>query len=380
MSFAGKKTVWILGAGFSRSLGGPLLYDLLSLKGQREAEARFGSKHRQATEIVYGVYQDGLNENLGLWAHAEEFLEVVDLATEPSEAEDHRSATGRLLLGMITRRTQSVNIREFRARTLIAIAAECSFDRWSDPRSEAWSPYLEWGKLLTKEDSVITFNYDTVLERLSTHLDEIHKGDGLISDQSFMLPPGYWPGHEATAVFKMHGSLRWGSSTRGSTAHPYTFDGHWDDHTEKGDFEPLIGMPGSSKSLLRKKHFDNIWGQAMRRIKEEADVIVFFGYRFPPSDAQSRSEILAAIKRNTANYLRIHIVLGPDVNHPDTVRLAKMLEVTLRGAGRVPIGEVPHTSSALPKPKHYAILRQPLYVQDFMTILDENFMNTMLTP
>ena len=35
------KTVWILGAGFSRSLGGPLLGDLLSPSGQ--AGSRSGS-------------------------------------------------------------------------------------------------------------------------------------------------------------------------------------------------------------------------------------------------------------------------------------------------------------------------------------------------
>jgi len=377
MSYGAKKTVWILGAGFSRPLGGPLLYDLLSHKGRMQARARFGDAFAHDTAIVYTVFEDGHRTDSQLWQHAEEFLEVVDLARDrdPAEMSDHRTATSRLLLEMIHKRDGTMTIRRFRDLTLKTIAAECSFDRWIDPNAEAWDPYLEWAEMLNEKDTVITFNYDTVIERLPLQLGSSGRTTGLGQD-SLMRPGDGACISNMTAVLKLHGSLQWGVSTTGSENNPYTFgDGYWDDFSTTGEYEPLIGMPGSTKSLFRKKHFNKIWGHAKRRIAEEADVIVFFGYRFPPSDAQSRSEILAAIKKNRANYLRIHIVLGPDVNHPDTLRLAKMLEVTLQGAGRIPVEELAHTSSAGPKPAHYVVIKQPLYVQDFMTILDERFLN-----
>jgi len=43
------KTVWILGAGFSASLGGPLLRDLFSKRMELELKAVFGITLRRQT-------------------------------------------------------------------------------------------------------------------------------------------------------------------------------------------------------------------------------------------------------------------------------------------------------------------------------------------
>lgn len=370
MSYGTKKVVWILGAGFSRSLGGPLLNDLLSHRGETQSRARFGDL---GTDAVYSVYKEGHHKDAQLWEHAEEFLEIVDLARdlEPTDKPDHRGATSQLLLDMIQKRGLAMTIRQFRDLTLRAIAAECSFDRWIDPEAEGWGPYLDWGATLTENDTVITFNYDTVIERLTKRLCEERRTKGL-SEGSVVLPGGAGCPDNFAAVLKLHGSLRWGLSTRGSEKHPYSFDGHWDDHIVTGDYEALIGIPGTTKSLHRRKHFKEIWAHAKERI-EGADVIVFFGYRFPPSDAQSRSELLGAIGANKQHSLRVHIVLGPDVAHHDTLRLEKMLDVTLRGTGRATVEE--SLRHPPPGPRSYRILKQPLLVQDFMTIMHERFLN-----
>ncbi|MBK7582517.1 MAG: transposase [Myxococcales bacterium] len=42
--------------------------------------------------------------------------------------------------------------------------------------------------------------------------------------------------------------------------------------------------------------------------------IVFVGYRFPPTDAQARSELLGAIMKNVQRHIDLHIVLGPTRN------------------------------------------------------------------
>src|SRR5580765_2441231 len=77
------RTAWVLGAGFSRSLGGPLLPDLLRQSHASDLEARyprieFGDL-ADACRRAQTVYNWGKRID-GLWLDAEEFLEFVDRA------------------------------------------------------------------------------------------------------------------------------------------------------------------------------------------------------------------------------------------------------------------------------------------------------------
>src|SRR4051812_45259845 len=82
----GMKAVWILGSGFSKSLGGPLLNDLLTERGRVEIASRF-PKLSDLWGKAHKVYQEHLRNDevkagARLWAHAEEFLDLVDVAVE----------------------------------------------------------------------------------------------------------------------------------------------------------------------------------------------------------------------------------------------------------------------------------------------------------
>jgi hypothetical protein len=47
------------------------------------------------------------------------------------------------------------------------VAAECAaFLQHVDPTREQWRPYRRWAASLTPNDTVVTFNYDRVLEML----------------------------------------------------------------------------------------------------------------------------------------------------------------------------------------------------------------------
>ena len=83
-------TVWILGAGFSRSLGAPLLYDFFtprwdslvrqSLMDDSTSEAvPYLSKLSELDELKTKL-ADGTWSNA--WRNAEEFSELLDLAAE----------------------------------------------------------------------------------------------------------------------------------------------------------------------------------------------------------------------------------------------------------------------------------------------------------
>jgi hypothetical protein len=55
-----RRRVWILGAGFSRSLGGPLMGDLLSLGALRDITALYGEHlNAQHAELVFYLFHCG---------------------------------------------------------------------------------------------------------------------------------------------------------------------------------------------------------------------------------------------------------------------------------------------------------------------------------
>jgi hypothetical protein len=103
----------------------------------------------------------------------------------------------------------------------------------------------------------------------------------------------------------------------------------------------------------------------------KADTIVFLGYRFPPSDSTSRLDLLKAIGSNReTQHLKIHTVLGPNTTHPDTVRLYTMLSVVLAASGRVP-----STNRGGQPNQSFHVVPQPLYVEDFLTVLNHDFLH-----
>ena len=58
----------------------------------------------------------------------------------------------------------------------------------------------------------------------------------------------------------------------------------------------------------------------------EAQRVIFVGYRFPPTDGDTRRDILSSIKRNRQPLgLGIQTVLGPSIHADDSNRLLQLL-------------------------------------------------------
>src|SRR5262249_22181997 len=75
---------------------------------------------------------------------------------------------------------------------------------------------------------------------------------------------------------------------------------------------------------------NGLWSEALATIKI-ARRIVFVGYRFPPTDADAKRDILGTIAgHENSGALRIETVLGPRVESDDSVRLRKLLDFTRR--------------------------------------------------
>jgi hypothetical protein len=103
------------------------------------------------------------------------------------------------------------------------------------------------------------------------------------------------------------------------------------------------------------------WRQALIHI-ENASAIVFIGYRFPPSDAQARELLLAAIASNRTQHISVHIVLGDP--GPSTQRLEALLRfVCAKGRHE---NEKPIFTN--PPVRTYSLKVHPLFSQDFLSV------------
>src|SRR6266849_5122262 len=141
MSDKPKQVVWILGAGFSRSLGGALAWD--RERGETGEE---------------------------LWQDAEEYLQILDAA-----ASDPRSPWATRINRIVHTHLNRVQGPERAQPSLVEIngaarrllAAECSaFTKVLDLQSEPVTQYATWARRLGPEHTIITFNYDKLLELL----------------------------------------------------------------------------------------------------------------------------------------------------------------------------------------------------------------------
>lgn len=365
-SVQNKKTVWILGAGFSKPLGGPLLDDLLTRTSVQVAATRYKDLSwiddaQYLVELFEAGHRRGSSTftfpSGGLWGDAEEFTDYVDSAAAaagPSAAS--------VLLGSLAGRifprsydTSPASLRDLARRTIAA--ACCGFVRDANRSSETWQPYHDWSDALTAGDTVVTFNYDTVLENLDKGLRA-------------PVPPGPGPTDRGPFALKLHGSVRW-RHVGGPGSQEFEATGHDDFAVQCGDASELsLATPGASKRLLAGD-LGVLWARAENAI-HDADAVVFIGYRFPPTDALARSRILRALSGNTKSRLGVHVVLGPNTHEPDVVRLEAMLKFALRRAGREEAGTVPPRAG--PVRHEFLVHVHPLWAQDFLTVWDRDLL------
>ena len=240
------------------------------------------------------------------------------------------------------------------ARRLVA-AACLAFLKDTDLEEERWQPYKSWAIALDFADSIITFNYDRVLE----HLDRFE-----------VVVPGVAAGAQGKPqVLKLHGSVDWkreedekGKVTYSAASEEFAL--------LCGGHEIGVATPGPTKRLATID-LESVWTRARNDISD-AEVIIFVGYRFPPSDAEAREKLLEAIRENKSPHLQLHIVLGPDRGKPDVVRLEQLLRYSMNRCGRLDLdrrgGTVGH------EPETFTLSTHALFAEDFLTVWDRELL------
>jgi hypothetical protein len=376
-----RKVVWVLGAGFSAGLGGPLLQRLLSPSSENDIKVRypdpglFPTIHSPVATYVRSLYQHGLNHEYVvngrtwpgelMWGHAEEFIDYLDTAAE-QRAEGIPNPHAERIKAIVQGRWRSTNVSidDLRATARHLIAAECcAFLEGVDPTREQWKPFRKWARSLTRNDTIVTFNYDRVLELLREAQNaDVSRVSGARGSSLYIVTPAQtadpadWKG--STPVFKLHGSVDWQKQMAGGHVTVTVRDKLF--ALTCAPSELAIATPGPSKAR-EAEGFKALWDHAKAALAI-ADVVVFVGFRFPETDADVREALLGAMgERRGQAYrtLKVHVVLGYPGEH--TARL----EALVRFACSVPPQPL---ADILAATGTFEVKTHPLFAQDFFSV------------
>jgi len=337
--------------------------DLLSLAARREIlDAYADHISRDETDLIFWLFQFGVGFPDGpldqdhspprgerRWQDAEQFLETLDNARSDSA----RAASVRLVHTALKNSVPMQSIVPMRSKYPLAFAAAlpaadalaamarrtvaascCTFlegvTRESARNKERWLPYLQWLGSLREHDSILTFNYDRVVELLSptvrfgaagssrwgVHVrgvkDTLRERDLVDKSRAQTIP----------TLYKLHGSVNWKIAS-GEIDPP----AEWTPTLLERDAELAIATPGDSKMQMAGEIFRNLWDESARALREADDVFII-GFRFPPSDAFPRDRLLTALSENKRDSLNVHVILGPDQN-ADLRRVLALLHMTV---------------------------------------------------
>lgn len=380
MANGGDKVVWVLGAGFSKPLGGPLLNDLLTSKSLENVRARWpqhftDAKYEHAVDFYdwgrsFAQKRDAPRGRAAQamwplgeaqWEHAEEFLDTLDALSDQSQSANPirsrlESIANRLRLSV----GSSPSLAEISASARRLVAAECTlFTDGAAVTTEKWQAYREWTFGLGGSDTIITYNYDRVLEIVGDHCARNHWAGYNVPTGSGHAQAPIAPAPASPLVLKLHGSIDWKRNPPSDGIVSTSKQGA-EFALDCTDDELAVATPGPSKQWA-KSMLRNLWSEASKRIRE-ASAVVFMGFRFPPSDATVLQHLTDAIVENDVlEPLRLHVVLGPQVGDPANVRVAQLLRFAgIRRRERI----LKQKNLLLEAPVHL----HPLFAQDFMTL------------
>lgn len=315
-----RKHVYILGAGFSRPLGGPLFTELLTHRLKYCSDNLTGvSPYDSPINDLYHRFTDGkrhIEAALYRDFNPEELLELIDLCADDVSCHE----ANKLLEGMHRKQPDEPQRSSFFKGLLKqlkrVIAAQCNAFIERKIVKERCDPYVRWMKTLDGDDTVITFNYDTAFEYFATKQFE-----------DYPLEPGQYK-NNMPHLLKLHGSADWYVDGRDVKRQECAY--------RERSLDVCLGMPGNGKGNLDGlKHFKTSW-QVARQAIEKAAYVSIVGYSMPETDNNARMMILDSMAKGRDSIQRVNLVLGPDMGTTKAKRMLSILQPLLGGRkGRV---------------------------------------------
>lgn len=369
-------TAWVTGAGFSAALGGPTLRTLLAPASGDNLLATYPDVkplHDDLSRIARRMFAYGMRYSLGrfdedkgregefLWSDAEQFVEYLDLAAGGGAAKER---VKRILYRMDVANWDDIHLGDLRHTTRRLVAGECmAFLAGADLGGEKWEPFRTWLARLEVGDSLITFNYDLVVETIERWL--LKKGANPPIARLLPNEPRSLAG--SVPYVKLHGSVDWRRTEVANADVQFAESQHPLHALQAANEEIALATPGPTK-LSAARELRELWDHALSFLRA-ADAVVFVGYRFPPSDAEARTKLLRAIEENKRDHIDLHVVLGPNLGEPDTVRMLSLLRYVAQRAGRHEV-RYRGDGAGAPYPKRFTLTAHPLWAQDFFTVWD----------
>ncbi|WP_168566855.1 hypothetical protein [Crateriforma spongiae] len=359
------RQVWILGAGFSQPLGGPLFEHVFSNAYLQLAESvarrectsdQLRSLKVSTWRAATTVYAEGRKS--GFWQNAEQFLQVANDALGDFENSPYRDVLGKwcdaafrrnnlaslgskfsdidrsILSGenLDTPRIVKVVIDHrymlqyilYGARELLAVQVSIFLFRTESliSKSERWRPFKHWMRQIRNGDAIVSFNYDEAVEYLARQVVSPNFLHCLLPDEN--------PETGRPLLLKLHGSAGW-ETTRGSGEAQVTASNSHLSFLQSTEKQPFILAPGPEKF---EKTFKSIIRDSSEGVIRNADEVHVIGYRFPETDMFAQELILSSLRSNTKNP-RVTLVLGPDNSNPARKRAKALLESAAPGRVRV---------------------------------------------
>ena len=289
--------VFLLGAGFSKDAGFPLANELICFI-QNHLNTSMNTRDidfkKEFSDFLNGIHPS-------LFLNVELFLTYIDLALLNSS------------VGIFTRSASAEDLRLFRRKLSGALVR--AFDKAHlelKGRFSNRNVFLKFCEQLKDGDSIITFNYDLVVEqelwlqRKWTFLD----GYGFEKDINDFQAEwgGTYPIDLLTKspikIYKLHGSLGWVyDDSSGQIIYigmPNYFDGRllyceknkvagaeWDEGTTF--IEPSYIKQFNCTPIL------DIWEKAFKIVQQSSELIVI-GYSLPEADAAAQAFLSSGIR------------------------------------------------------------------------------------
>lgn len=312
-------TTYVLGAGASHDAGYPLANSMAGellewMKSPKHDPASYAARYPATARFI--------EESFGTPGNIEDLITAIQKLIEDYE---HGTPQQR------TRRTIVAN--EY---GVLQTAVRAWFAEIQHGRALQSSAYRHFARnLISRADSIITFNYDVSLDRELKLAGKFEVGDG------YGFPIESLPVGSPTKLFKLHGSTNWIALLFGGiTSGPFVFTpgntlgsrpvipknelsflGYADESDPKfgrgGAALPVMIFPARSKNFyssantgVEYAHFwKDLWGQASIALQSSTRIVIC-GYSLLAVDERARSLLLNAPSKNA----EILIASGSDTD------------------------------------------------------------------
>ena len=286
-----KKRVFVLGAGFSKSAGAPLVDEILPVAKDIFAN-NFNSLDSFEAEFfinVFDYYKDlrqaRVKVNFDI-DNIEELFSIIDMNITHSKDSKDLITTKEALSYLIL-------------KTLEVSISSTKYDKYYSLLKNLYS------KKANEDFSLITFNYDLILERA------LENGS---CNYNYCTSPKEKPiSNTQKKLLKLHGSSNWLIGKECGHLHtlPTKAVGKLYNHLCPKDSKPTIPLlvPPTWNKRFETAYIKNVWYHAFEELKS-ANTIIFIGYSLPKTDLYFRHFLTLALKDNMK--LRKIIVINPD--------------------------------------------------------------------